>query len=100
MENIRMYGTIFSMKVKPGHENKIIELLRSDNGIPKGGVAFFLMQPDTKDEMIGVAVFESKDAHINNANRPEQNESFMKIMEHLIEEPEWTDGNYVLGEVI
>ena len=95
-----MYGTIFSMKVKPGHENKIIELLRSDNGIPKGGVAFFLMQPDTKDEMIGVAVFESKDAHINNAGRPEQNESFMKIMEHLIEEPEWTDGNYVLGEVI
>ena len=82
------------------YENKIIELLRSDNGIPKGGVAFFLMQPDTKDEMIGVAVFESKDAHINNANRPEQNESFMKIMEHLIEEPEWTDGNYVLGEVI
>ena len=50
--------------------------------------------------MIGVAVFESKEAHINNAKRPEQNESFMKIMEHLIEEPEWTDGNYVLGEVI
>ena len=95
-----MYGTIFSMKVKPGHENKIIELLRSDNDIPKGGVAFFLMQPDKKDEMIGVAVFESKEAHINNANRPEQNESFMKIMEHLIEEPKWTDGDYVLGEVI
>ena len=95
-----MYGTIFSMKVKPGHEDKIIELLLSDNDIPKGGVAFFLMQPYKKNEMIGVAVFESKEAHINNANRPEQNESFMKIMEHLIEEPKWTDGNYVLGEVI
>ena len=36
-----------------------------------GMVAWFLMTPETKNEWIGVAVFESKEAHIANSNSPE-----------------------------
>ena len=57
------------------------------------------MNPDEKDEWIGVAVFESQDAYVANANRPEQHESFLKMMEHLESEPTWTDGFYVLSEI-
>ena len=94
-----MYGTIFNLNVKPGHEQDLLEVL--DGNTPKGGVAWFLMKPDDDNaDLIGVAVFESKEAHIANANSPEQNESFKKLMEHLDSEPGWTDGEYIASEIL
>ena len=46
-----------------------------------------------------VVVFESKEHHIKNAQRPEQNKSFEKMMEFLESEPTWTDGEFPIGEV-
>ena len=95
-----MYGTIFNLQVKPGHEQALLNILKEDQTPPDGMVAWFLMTPDDNDgEMVGVAVFESKEAHIANANRPEQHESFVKMMEHLASEPQWNDGEYVIGEI-
>ena len=82
-----MYGTIFNLKVKPGHLDALTKII-DDNGVPDGGVAWFLMKPDDEQaDLIGVAVFESKEAHIANSNRPGQHEMFIKMMEHLVEEP-------------
>ena len=65
-----------------------------------GGVAWFLMKPDVEtSDLIGVAVFESKEAHIANSNSSEQNESFSKVMEHIDAEPTWTDGEFIAGAV-
>ena len=51
------------------------------------------MNPDDDDEdLIGVAVFENKDAHLANATNPDQHEYFLLIMEHLNSEPTLTDG--------
>ena len=94
-----LYGTIFNLQPKPGHKEELLKVLNLDNKV-EGGVAWFLMDPDDKDELIGVAVFESKEAHIANSNRPEQHEFFTRMMEHLVSEPVWTDGTYVLGEII
>ena len=95
-----MYGTIFNLKVKPGHLDALTKII-DDNGVPDGGVAWFLMKPDDeKADLIGVAVFESKEAHIANSNRPGQHEMFIKMMEHLVEEPSWTDGTYIMGETV
>ena len=94
-----MYGTIFNLSVRPGHEQNLLEVM--DGNTPKGMVAWFLMKPDDNDaDLIGVAVFESKEAHIANANSPEQNESFSKLMEHLDSEPTWTDGEYIASEIL
>ena len=96
-----MYGTIFNLKVKKGHEKKLLEEMNSQEENPEGMVAWFLMTPDDKSkDWIGVAVFNSKDDHINNANRPEQNDSFQKMMEHLEEAPECTDGEYPVSQII
>ena len=63
-------------------------------------IAWFLMKPDNKNEdLIGVDIFESKQTHLANANSPEQNESFTKIMKHLESEPKWTDVEYIIGTV-
>ena len=100
-KGVIMYGTIFNLKVREGHQKQLLEEIKLENNHPKGMLAWFLMTPDDKTlDWIGVAVFESKKAHINNSNRPEQNESFNKMMQHLEEEPKWTDGEYSIGEVI
>jgi hypothetical protein len=92
------YGSIFKLQVKSDHEEELLKIFNNQNR-PNGMVAWFVMNPDEKDEWIGVAVFESQDAYVANANRPEQHESFLKMMEHLESEPTWTDGSYILSEI-
>ena len=93
-----MYGTIFNLAVKQGHENEFLKLMEAEES-PEGMVAWFVMKPDEKKDWIGIAIFENKEAHLANANSSKQNESFLKMMNHLESEPTWTDGNYVIGEI-
>ena len=94
-----MYGTIFNVKVKSGHENDLLESMSERT--PEGMLAWFLMRPDDRNaDLVGVAVFESKEAYIANATSPEQHEAFTKMMEHLVAEPTWTDGEYIAGEMV
>ena len=96
-----MYGTIFNLKVKEGHERDLLELTDQPAADIKGAVAWFLMKPDDKNaDLVGVAVFESKEAYVANANSPEQHEEFTKWMEHLEAEPNWTDGEYIQADMI
>ena len=94
-----MYGTIFKLKIKEGHEDQLLSLMKEENETPEGMIAWFLMKPDENKEWIGVAIFDSVESHVNNAKRPETNENFMIMMEHLDGEPEWTDGEYLIGEI-
>jgi hypothetical protein len=95
------YGSIAQMDVKEGHQDDLVKLFEDIRDTPpEGMVAFLLMQPEEEEYMLGVAVFESKDAYVANANRPEQHESFLQIMEHLNSEPTWTDGTYLLQQIL
>jgi len=94
-----MYGTIFRLQVKPDHEEALLRVFNEDQSKPKGMIAWFIMKPDSSDTWIGVAVFESQEAHVANAESPSQNQTFLKMMEHLESEPEWTDGVYVIGQI-
>jgi|TARA_B110000263_G_C15094585_1_gene412394 quinol monooxygenase YgiN len=94
-----MYGSIFKLNVKPGHQQDLLDSLT--DGTPAGAVAWYVMQPDdTSKNLIGVAIFESKEAYQANSESPEQQERFMKAMTYLEAEPEWTDGEYIVAEVI
>ena len=60
-----MYGSIFTLKVKSGHEEELLNLFKSyDQDRPKGGVAWFVLNADSKEEWVGVAVFASKEEHV------------------------------------
>ena len=51
-------------------------------------VAWFLMKPDENTTgLIGVALFESKEAHMANANSPEQHEASTNMTDYLVSEP-------------
>lgn len=93
-----MYGTIFNISIREGHESALLEIM--DERVPKGMVAWFLMKPDDPNsDLIGVAVFESKESYVSNANSPDQHIAFTKMMSHLNSEPTWTDGEYISSKI-
>ena len=95
-----MYGTIFNLKVKSGHEKDLLSNFNIRD-MPEGMGAWFLMEPDDKNkDWIGVAVLTSKEAHINNSNKPQTHQGFIDLMKHLESDPVWTDGNYIISEVV
>ena len=99
-----MYGTIFRMRPKPGQEEKVVELFeewdRERKPKVKGAIGGFLMKPDNPTgELIGVAVFEDKAAYSANADDPDQDKWFRSLRQVLQADPEWEDGEYVVGGV-
>lgn len=99
-----MYGTIFRMKVKPGQEQKVIEVMKEWDRVRKpkvkGAIAGFLLKPDKKSgEFIGVAVFKDRAAYRANADDPEQDKWYRKLRELLQADPAWEDGEYVSGSL-
>ena len=95
-----MYGSIFSFKPKQGKKAALIDYLKQDQTIPEGGVAWFVMNPDDAGDLIGIAIFKDKESYSANAERPEQHENFMEMMEYLDQEPSWNDGTFVIGDIV
>lgn len=91
-----MYGTIAKMKLKPGAEDKIMQVMGdSDNGA-EGHVSTFVFKSDADPNVHFVTtVFESKDAYKKFADSPEQNKRFHQIKDLLAGEPEWHDGEVI-----
>ena len=66
-----MYGTIFNLNVKVGYKEELIKYMKSNSDTPDGMVAWFLMSPDDlSKDLVGVAVFESKEHHIKKCPTP------------------------------
>ena len=96
-----MYGSIFNLKVKPGHEADLLKTMnKTTSETPEGVFAFVGMPTERAGGWKAVDVFKDKDSYVANANRPEQHEMFLSMMEHLESEPSWNDGTYVIGEVL
>jgi heme-degrading monooxygenase HmoA len=92
-----VYGTVARLRVKPGSEQKLLELSRRGDmrSIP-GLVADAVYRLDGRaDEYMLVVAFESKEAYLANANSPEQHQRYLEIRELLVADPEWNDGEIV-----
>ena len=97
-----MYGSIFRMRPMAGREQDVIEVFyewdRERRPNVRGVVGGYLMKPDADTgELIGVAVFEDKEAYLANGNDPEQDVWFRKLRNLLQSDPSWEDGEYVIG---
>ncbi len=90
-----MYGTVARMRIKPGAEGQFLELNRGFEA-PKGVVAEYLYRMDTDPtDYYLTVVFESKEAYVANAARPEMHAFYLRYREMLTAEPEWHDGTIV-----
>ena len=99
-----MYGSIFRMKVKSGHEKSVIAVWKewdtSRQSQVSGVVATFLLKPDKgTGEKVGVAVFEDKASYEANADDRAQDKWYRELRENLEADPAWEDGEYVAGAV-
>lgn len=92
-----MYGTVARLQLKAGSGPQIAELTKEYEGLDiPGFVSTRILQTDANpDEVYLIALFESKEAYVANADNPAQHERFMKMRELLAADPEWHDGEVI-----
>ena len=91
-----MYGTIAKLITKPGaiEEIKRMEMERR----PAGYIGSYVYQSDQDaSELWMVVIFENKETYMANADSPEQDAEFRRLMNYLVVEPEWHDGEIIFS---
>ncbi len=91
-----MYGTIAKLTAKPGAIEEIGRMETERR--PAGYVGSYVYRSDQDaKELWLVVIFESKEAYMANADSPEQDAEFRKLMNFLVTEPEWHDGEIIFS---
>ncbi len=95
-----MFGTVATMRVKPGQEQKIEQQMEQwwSERRPKvrGAIASTLYRSATNpNEYFIAVVFDSKESYEANANDPEQDQWYREMRDALEDEPHWYDGEIV-----
>lgn len=92
-----MYGTIARFRVKPGAESQLVQLQHEYEGLTVPGYVkstVYRMDADPGDYYLVVA-FDSKESYVANANSPEQDARYRKMLSLLDGEPQWHDGEII-----
>lgn len=92
-----MFGTIARFRLKPGTEEKMLQLLRDFESAEVHGYAgqYVYRSEGDRDEYYLVALFRDRQSYMANANSPEQDRRYRQLAELFAEEPEWHDGEIV-----
>ncbi len=91
-----MYGTIAQLRVKLGMEEQFTAYAQKIQEKDPGEVASYVYSMDADPSTFYVvAIFESKEAYVANANRPETDARYQDMRGYLDGEPEWHDGEIV-----
>ena len=93
-----MYGTIMRGRVKAGQREALESLVMGwpdQRGEPDGYHSSELAWEDKDPERLVLVVhFRDKASYVANAESPEQNTKYQRMLELLDGEPEWIDVNY------
>lgn len=100
-----MYGTIFRVKVKEGKEGQLVDAFEKWDRERKPKVigaikSLMLKSEKVPGEFLGIVVFKDKDSYKANANDPEQDKWYRQFRELLQSDPEWNDGEYIIGNLL
>ena len=94
-----MYGTVAKMKLKPGAEEKIMQVMEGTQDGREGHIATYVFKSDADPNVHFVAtVFESKSAYKKFADSPAQDKRFHQMRDLLAADPEWHDGEVIHHE--
>lgn len=91
------FGTVARYRVKPGHEEALLEMMKGFEASPPPGwiyTTLFRSAAHPTDIWMSV-VFESEEAYRKNAGSPEMDREYRSMLEHLQGEPEWHDGQVI-----
>ena len=91
-----MFGTIGHLKVKPGKFEEIQKAMADDTREVDGSVAYYIYKLEGKENEYKIAVvFRDKESYFKNADSPEQDDAYRKMVALLEEPPTWEDGEIV-----
>jgi quinol monooxygenase YgiN len=96
-----MFGTVAKYRLKPGHEEQFVSEMAAFEGEPPAGWRYHTVFRSTTDpnEVWLSVVFESEEAYRKNADSPDMDREYKRMLGHLQGEPEWHDG-YVIHEAM
>ncbi len=97
-----MFGTIATMRAKPGHEDQLLALLEEwgrDRGSRIAGpIRVYVARSEREPGvLLNTALFESRESYEANANDPEQDAWYQRMVEHCVVPPEWHDHEVLLA---
>ena len=93
-----MYGTIAQLRVKSGMEEQFSAYTQKIQEKDPGEMASYVYRMDADPSTFYlVAIFESKEAYVANAQHPETDASYQHMRAYLDGEPEWHDGEIVFA---
>ncbi len=93
-----MYGTIARLRLKPGMEGRLRDLLGEMRPQIPGLIFDHLYRMDADSNEYYLAVgFESQEAYRANAASQEQHVRYQRYRELLEADPEWHDGEIVVS---
>ena len=94
-----MYGTVARLRIKPGAETQFRQDLSDFESLKVPGFIsthVYRMDADPNEYFMAVA-FTDKEAYRANAESPEQDARYRKMVASLESEPEWHDGEVIWG---
>ena len=91
------FGTVARYRVKSGHEDQFLEVMKGlEQSAPRGWIYSTVFRGTTDPNEIWMStVFESEELYKKNADSPEMDREYRKMLEHLQGEPEWHDGHVI-----
>lgn len=91
------YGTIAKYRVKPGHDKELTADMERFEVSPPQGWRYHTVFRSTENpnEIWLSVVFDSEEAYKRNANSPEMDAEYRRLLQHLESEPEWHDGHVI-----
>ncbi len=92
-----MYGTVARIRLKSGMEAQLnAEMERFQERRVPGFIASYTYRMDADpNETYLAVVFESKEAYHANANSPDQDKSYQRLLALWDGPPEWHDGEII-----
>jgi heme-degrading monooxygenase HmoA len=96
-KEIVIYGTIASLRLQPGWESRLQEVLRElqAKNIPGLLTEQVLRTDADPNAYVMVVGFTSREAYRANAANPEQHARYLGFRQLLAADPEWHDGEIV-----
>ena len=96
-EEVTMYGTVARMRVKHGEEARLLALMKDEGELQIPGFLGYVVYRMDKDarELYLAVIFADKESYVANADSPEQDALYRKMVALLEGEPEWHDGEIV-----
>ncbi len=91
------FGTVARYRVKPGHEENLLETMKGFEASPPPGWIYTTLfrSADNPNDIWMSVVFESEESYRKNAGSPDMDREYRAMLEHLDGEPEWHDGHVI-----